>query len=131
MKLSAIIIDYRQRMNISQREFARACNLSNSYISFLENESNPRTGRPIVPTLDQYRKIAEGMRISVHQLFKMMDEDSPVDISVSIVPPDINDLDDAEKRLVTLWRGAETSARQIAMETLANHQKKKEDQSVI
>ena len=37
MKLSEIIIDYRKRMNISQREFSRRCGLSNSYISFIEN----------------------------------------------------------------------------------------------
>ena len=37
MKLSEILIDYRKRMNISQREFSRRCDLSNTYISFLEN----------------------------------------------------------------------------------------------
>lgn len=80
MKLSAVIVDYRTRMQISQREFARRCGLSNSYISFIENETNPRTGRPMVPTLEQYQKIAAGMDMSVQQLFEMLDEDSPVDL---------------------------------------------------
>lgn len=131
MKLSKIIMDYRNRMSISQREFARDCGLSNSYISFIENESNPRTGRPIVPTLDQYQKLANGMQMTVHQLFKMMDNDSPVDISVSSDSSDSIDLDDEEKRLVSLWRGAQPFARQIAMETLMNHQKKKGIESAI
>lgn len=81
MKLSNVINDYRKRMQISQREFARRCGLSNSYISFIENEYNPRTGRPIVPTLEQYQKIAFGMSLSVQQLFELLDEDSPVDMS--------------------------------------------------
>ena len=39
--------------------------------------------------------------------------------------PDKNDsLKDDEKHLVTLYRGAEETAKEIAMETLANHQKK-------
>ena len=86
MKLSTIISDYRKRLQISQREFARRCGLSNSYISFIENELNPRTGRPMVPTLEQYRKIAAGMDLSVHQLFGLLDEDAPVDLHADPVP---------------------------------------------
>ena len=93
MKLSVIITDYRNQAKISQREFARRCGLSNSYISFIENEYNPRTGKPIVPTLEQYHKIASGMGLTVHQLFELLDEDSPVDLvksddPVAIVVPD-------------------------------------------
>lgn len=83
MKLSTIIIEHRKQLQISQREFSRRCGLSNSYISFLENEYNPRTGKPIVPTLEQYQKIAAGMGLTVHQLFEKLDEDSPVDLHVS------------------------------------------------
>lgn len=118
MKLSAIITEYRRKMNISQREFARACDLSNSYISFLENEVNPRTGRPIVPTIDQYRKLASGMQISVHELFKLMDEDSPVNIAV----PD-DSLDEEERRLIFLYRNANDQARSDVFDLLEKHQK--------
>ena len=83
MKLSNIITDYRTQMQISQREFARRCGLSNSYISFIENEYNPKTGKPIVPTLEQYQKIASGMGLTVHELFERLDDDSPVDLHVS------------------------------------------------
>ena len=87
MKLSAIITDYRNQAKISQREFARRCGLSNSYISFIENEYNPRTGKPITPTLEQYQKIAAGLGLSVHQLFEQLDEDSPVDLIGFSVDP--------------------------------------------
>ena len=83
MKLSDLILDYRARMNISQRELSRRCGLSNSYISFLEKEKNPRTGKPIIPTLDQYRKLATAMGMTVHRLFELLDDDAPVDISSS------------------------------------------------
>lgn len=81
MKLSTIISEYRDRMQISQREFARRCDLSNSYISFLEKDVNPKTGRPMVPTIEQYKKLADGMGISLQKLFEMLDEDSPVSLS--------------------------------------------------
>ena len=85
MKLSELIIDFRKRMNISQREFSRMCDLSNTYISFIEKEINPKTGKPMVPTLEQYKKIADGMGISVQRLFELLDKDSPVDISFPAV----------------------------------------------
>lgn len=88
MKLSELIIDFRTRMNISQREFSRRCDLSNSYISFLENEKNPRTGKPIIPTIDQYKKLADGMGMTVHRLFELLDDDAPVDISSGSSAPD-------------------------------------------
>ncbi len=80
MKLSCVLTDYRDRLQISQRELARRCGLSNSYISFIENEFNPRTGKPIVPTLEQYQKIAYGMNMSVQELFEKLDDDSPVQL---------------------------------------------------
>lgn len=82
MKLSDLIIEHRKKMDISQREFSRRCELSNTYISFIENGVNPKTGRPIVPTLEQYGKIANGMNISVQRLFELLDEDAPVSLSV-------------------------------------------------
>lgn len=100
MKLSNILIDYRNRMQISQREFARRCGLSNSYISFIENEYNPRTGKPIVPTLEQYQKIASCMDMTVHQLFELLDEDSPVDLHPS-VQDHADPLDDPQIRIVS------------------------------
>lgn len=81
MKLGELIINYRTRMSLSQREFSRKCDLSNSYISFLEKGKNPKTGRPLVPTLEQYKKIADGMDISVHKLFELLDEDAPVNLN--------------------------------------------------
>ena len=100
MKLSAIITDYRSRMQISQREFARRCDLSNSYISFIENEMNPKTGRPMVPTLEQYQKLASGMDMTVHQLFELLDEDSPVDLRPSVSPPPADEPKNDEIRIL-------------------------------
>ena len=91
MKLSTILIEYRARMQISQRELARRCDLSNSYISFIENESNPRTGKPIVPTLEQYQRLAVGMGMSVQQLFEKLDEDAPVGLNSNAPPPPVQD----------------------------------------
>ena len=80
MKLSELIKEYRNETKLSQRKFSELCNLSNTYISFIEKEMNPKTGRPLIPTLEQYKKIADGMGISVQQLFEKLDDDAPVNI---------------------------------------------------
>ena len=81
--MSEIIRKYRADNDISQREFSRRCGLSNSYISFIEKECNPKTGRPMVPTIEQYKKLADGMNITVQELFESLDEDSPVVLNSS------------------------------------------------
>lgn len=126
MKLSAIIADYRESMQISQREFARRCDLSNSYISFLEKETNPKTGRPMVPTLIQYKKIATGMNMTVQQLFEMLDDDAPVDLNS---PGDVlrspgssfGYLSEDEHALLSAFRAADDRARSDALNTLLQH----------
>ena len=119
MKLSAIISEYRRTMDISQREFARRCDLSNSYISFIEKEYNPKTGKPLVPTLEQYKKIANGMNMSLHSLFEMLDEDSPVNLSEPSLS--FEDLSDNEKNMITAFRAADARAREDAMSLLLQH----------
>lgn len=104
MKLSELILDYRKRMNISQREFSRRCDLSNTYISFLENEMNPKTKKPIIPTLEQYGKIAHGMDISVQHLFELLDADAPVDLR-SLVPKESPEEDPSRPEIRLLIRG--------------------------
>ena len=37
----------------------------------------------MVPTLEIYKKLADGMGISVHHLFELLDDDAPVDLAGS------------------------------------------------
>ena len=80
MKLEDLIKRYREDNNISQREFARRCGLSNSLISIFEMGKNPQTGKTISPDLETYRKLANGMGISVQELFEMLGDGAMVRI---------------------------------------------------
>ncbi len=74
MTLSELVVKYRTEHGLSQRQFALICGLSNGYISMLEKNVNPKTGLPLVPQITNLRKIAEGMNISLAQLFDMVDD---------------------------------------------------------
>lgn len=44
MTLSDFVKEYRKEHDLSQRQFAAICGLSNGYISMLEKNMNPKTG---------------------------------------------------------------------------------------
>ena len=80
MKLSDLLKKYREENKISQREFARRCDLSNSLISIIEMGKNPQTGKEISPDLETYQKLALGMRISMQELFEKLGSDATVQL---------------------------------------------------
>lgn len=69
MDLKDIIINYREEHKISQREFSRRCGLSNAQISILEYGMNKQTGRKPVPDIITLKKLADGMGITLQELF--------------------------------------------------------------
>ena len=82
MTLSELIIEYRNEHGISQRQMASQCKLSTGYISLIEKETNPQTGKPMDPSLAVLNKLAKGMGITLDKLLSMCD-DMPVDISAT------------------------------------------------
>lgn len=81
-KLADIIVEYRQDHDLSQRQFASRCGLSNGYISMLEKGLNPATNRPVIPTLPQLKKLASGMGKTVAELMEEA-EDMTIDLGVT------------------------------------------------
>ena len=85
MKLGDLIREYRDSHDLSQRQFANQCDLSNGYISILEKGINPGTGKPVTPTIPQLKKLATGMGMTLSDLFDQAD-DMPIDIASNIIP---------------------------------------------
>lgn len=81
MRLSEVIKKFRIDNGISQRQLASMCkDVSNGYLSMLENEFNPSTGKPIVPSLPKLKSIAEAMGMTLDALINLAD-DIEVDLS--------------------------------------------------
>lgn len=74
MTLSELIVFYRKENGLSQRKFAELTGLSNGYISMLEKGINPNTNLPITPALPQLKKLAQGMNITLSELFTQAED---------------------------------------------------------
>lgn len=100
MTLGEIIKEYRERQSMSQRRFAEISGLSNSYISMLELNQNNKTGRPIKPTLEAIKAVADAMCVPLDDLLHSLD-DINVDISGK---PIIGNDDGLDSRIMILVR---------------------------
>lgn len=74
MFLGDLIKKYRTINKLSLRDFASRCGLSHTYISALEKNIDPRTGKPIAPTLDTVKYVAKGMNTTIEEILKVLDE---------------------------------------------------------
>lgn len=95
MKIGEMIAEYREAHNMSQREFAKMCNLSHVIISFLERGERAN-GDPYVPRFDTIRKVAIAMGKTPEELITGC-EDFNLDITVG--PEEVPIYDDVVKEL--------------------------------
>jgi len=74
MTLAEFVVSYRAEHNLSQRQFAERCGVSNGTISNIEKGQNPATKKKIRTDPETLKKIATGMSISVHELLQIVDD---------------------------------------------------------
>lgn len=111
MLLKDIIIRYREVNNLSQRAFAARCNVTNGYISMLENGKNPSTGKPVIPSLAKLSKIAEGMDMTLQQLLQSAD-DMEIDISNADHPEGNDTLSPEALRLAAIYDSLDDTGKE-------------------
>lgn len=82
--LGDIIKDYRLDHDLSLREFSKKCGLSHTYIDKLEKGVDPRSQKPVEPTLDALEKISAAIDLSLDELLTLLGKinaNSKVDIN--------------------------------------------------
>lgn len=75
MRLGEYVRQYREAHSLSMRDFAKIADTTSGYVSMLENNKNPATGKPLIPSVRTYRKIATATGISFDELMKIVDDD--------------------------------------------------------
>lgn len=75
MTLGDIIKNYRTEHNLSMDAFSEKSGISKAYISLLEKNKHPKTGKAIAPSIQCIKQAANGMDIDFNNLFSMLDCD--------------------------------------------------------
>lgn len=87
--LGTIIRNYREEHGLSMDSFAQLSGLSKGYISMLEKNVNPRTGKAITPSLDTYNSVAKALNVDLDMLLSMVDSNEEVFLRSKPLPKNI------------------------------------------
>lgn len=80
--LGKFIKKLRMEKDLSLRELAEQTGLSHSYLCNLENGSDPRSGKPLSPTIPTLEKLSAGLNVSLHKLIDMVRANEAEDLPV-------------------------------------------------
>lgn len=87
--LGTIIKKYRDEHGLSMDAFAELSGISKGYISMLEKNINPRTGKSITPSLDTYNAVAKALKIDLDKLLSMVDSEEEVFLQSRQLPKNV------------------------------------------
>lgn len=73
MTLGDIIKAYRTEHKLSMDAFSERSGISKAYISLLEKNKHPKTGKEIAPSIQSIKQAAHGMGMSFDDLFALID----------------------------------------------------------
>lgn len=73
MTLGDVIKEYRTKHNMSMDMFSEKSGISKAYISLPEKNKQPKTGKPITPSIQCIQHAAEGMNVDFNTLFGLID----------------------------------------------------------
>ena len=92
MTLQEYVVKFRTEHGITQRQFAKMCDISSGYMSMIENNLNPKTGKPPTLTFPTIKKLAAAMGTSVHELAGDIDGQTWSTVDEAILSEDERDL---------------------------------------
>lgn len=119
MNLGEIIKKFRDDNELSMDKFAKMSGLSKAYISVLEKNKRPKTGKPVTPSIPVIKNVAEAMNMSFDELFNMLEDNQIVSIS----------LDDVIKKITEVSVQLHTD-RQVKVYDYATEQLKEQNKVV-
>ena len=78
MLLGDIIKQYREEHQMSLQDFASLIGTSRSYIHMLEKNINPSTNKPINPSIETLKLLANAMNMDLEVLLKQLDSEQQI-----------------------------------------------------
>lgn len=98
LKLGDWVKNYRNEHGLSMQAMADLCGFSKAYIGVLEKGINPKTNKPLSPTMQTFQKIATATNYDLEELLKVLDNNQLITVSpIQSSPlPDLTPKDERE-----------------------------------
>lgn len=112
MKIGEWLRRYREGKGYTMQDIANMCGISMPYVSMIERNKNPQTGKPLNLSIEIYKKIAAGTGRSLAELAEEID-----DIEL---PKGFSRVNDEEEKILSGYRNLNYSNRQIFRQILSN-----------
>lgn len=80
MILGDLIKEYRREHGYSMDQFAKMSGLSKAYISILERNVNPVNNKPVIPSLETIKAVAQAINMDFNDVIAMLDGNQPVSL---------------------------------------------------
>lgn len=118
MTLGDVIKKYRKTHDLSMDAFSGKSGISKAYISLLEKNKHPQTGKAIAPSIQCIKQAADGMDMDFNVLFSMIDGDvtlsSTKETDVSPIKNARNPRQSQAQTLAAHFEGMELTQNQLA-----------------
>lgn len=137
MTLGEIVKEYRENHKMSMDDFSKLCGLSKGYISMLEKNVNPTTGKAIAPSLETIRQIAVAINTDINTLIEQLDSKQKVslvnlssskDSDANYVKSDAVKLDKKEKALINYYRNSDEFGQKAILLTAERELQRSKEQ---
>ncbi len=132
MTLGDVIKKYRKNNDLSMDKFSDRSGISKAYISLLEKNKHPKTGKPITPSIQCIKQAAIGMNMDFDELFNMIDCEVSLDnkessnIVISTNDPDLKRSVESIARKTSGFSRADNILISMVQATLKEMLKEKE-----
>lgn len=80
MILGDLIKEYRREHGYSMDQFAKMSGLSKAYISILERNVNPVNNKPVIPSLETIKAVAQAISMDFNDVIAVLDGNQPVSL---------------------------------------------------
>ncbi len=111
MTLGEVIQDYRLTFNLSQREFAKKCGVSNGTINMIEKEVT-KDGQPVKVSMHTMKAIADGMETPLNSLMDLVGDADPE------APSQISTISASDRKFMSLFRQLSDDQKNLIIGTM-------------
>lgn len=118
MTLGDIIKQYRYDTHSTMETVANLCGITKGYVAMLEKNINPKTNRPIKPTLETILKVCKGLKLDVDEVFSKFNDDYVVKINPTLQLDDSDILSENEFRIIEAYRASDAVTQEMVRRCL-------------